>query len=62
MNRCRALLWAMTVLEFALLAGQAMTRQKSIKEQLVGAWTILTDDTVLPDGNKPNSVPIRMAS
>lgn len=43
---------AMTALGLALLPGSALAQQKSLKEQLVGTWTLVSLDTVLPDGKK----------
>jgi len=33
-----------------LLAGSSFAQQKSLKEQLVGAWTIVSGSSKLPDG------------
>jgi Lipocalin-like domain len=43
----------------AVLAGSgALAQQKAIKDQLVGAWTLLLDDGVRPDGTQvPNFGP-----
>jgi len=41
---------AMTAL--ALLAGPAASQQKSMKDQIVGAWEILLDDNVGADGTR----------
>jgi hypothetical protein len=35
-----------------LVASGALARQKSIKDQLVVAWTLLLDDGVKPDGTQ----------
>jgi hypothetical protein len=35
-----------------LVASGALAQQKSIKDQLVGAWTLLLDDGVKPDGTQ----------
>jgi len=39
------------VLGVALPAGHAVAQQKSLKEQLVGAWTVVSATTKLPDGS-----------
>ena len=52
MHRTQALL-AATVLGLILASGPAISQQKSLKDQLVGAWSLLIADNVLPDGNKP---------
>ncbi len=36
----------------ALLADKSATQQKSLKEQLVGTWTLVSADSVRNDGNK----------
>jgi hypothetical protein len=38
------------VLGGAILAGEVAAQQKSLKEQLVGAWTMVSATTKLPDG------------
>ena len=43
---------AMTALVMGLLPGSAVSQQKSLKEQLVGTWTIVSNDNVAPDGAK----------
>jgi len=45
-------LTAMTVLGLALLPGSAVAQQKTLKEQLVGAWTLASNDTTPPNGTK----------
>ena len=32
--------------------GGALAQQKTLKEQLVGAWTLVSNDTIAPDGTK----------
>ena len=39
-----------TALGLALLPGSAPAQQKSLKEQLVGAWTLVSSSTKMPDG------------
>jgi hypothetical protein len=41
---------AAAVFGLALVVGGASAQQKAIKDQLVGAWTLLLDDGVKPDG------------
>ena len=41
-----------TALGLALLPGSALAQQKSLKEQLAGTWTIVSNDNVAPDGTK----------
>ena len=45
-------LLAMIVIGSALLADTAAAQQKSIKEQIVGAWTFVSALDVYPDGRK----------
>jgi hypothetical protein len=45
-------LWAATVLSLALLSDAAVGQQKSLTEQLVGSWTIISNDNVGLDGVK----------
>jgi Lipocalin-like domain len=53
MNRHITLsLFALTALGLALLPSGAISQQKSLKEQLVGTWTIVSNDNVAPDGTK----------
>ena len=56
MHRTQAFL-AATVLGLILASGPAMSQQKSLTDQLVGAWSLLIADNVLPDGNKPTFGP-----
>jgi hypothetical protein len=53
-----------TAVGVALLPGSLLAQQKSLKEQLVGTWTIVSNDNVAPDGTKRQlfGVPIRKAS
>ena len=53
MNR-RATLAMTTALCLALglSASDALAQQKSLKEQLVGTWTLVSSDQVRPDGTK----------
>ena len=32
--------------------GGAVAQQKTLKEQLIGAWTLVSNDTIAPDGTK----------
>src|SRR5712691_10162572 len=43
-------IWAMAALGLAVLPGGAVAQQKSIKDQLVGTWTLLLADAVKADG------------
>ena len=43
---------AITVLGLALTSGSAVSQQKSLKEQLTGAWTLVSNDNVAPDGSR----------
>jgi len=43
---------AMMALGLALVPGTAVGQQKSLKEQLVGTWTLVSADNVAPDGTK----------
>jgi hypothetical protein len=54
MNRRTTLgLSTVTVLGLTLLIpSQAPAEEKSLKEQLVGAWTVVSSDNVAPDGSK----------
>jgi hypothetical protein len=42
---------AMTAVGLAFLSGSAVSQQ-TLKEQLVGTWTIVSNDNVAPDGTK----------
>src|SRR3954470_14973435 len=54
MNRRNTLALSTTALLCLGLAlpGAALAQQKSLKEQLTGTWTIVSNDNVAPDGNK----------
>ncbi len=53
MNRRKILsLCAILALGLALLSRSAVSQQKPLKEQLVGTWTIVSNDNVAPDGTK----------
>ncbi len=41
-----------TALGLALLPGSALAQQKSLKEQLVGTWTLVSVVNIRPDGTK----------
>ena len=43
---------ALLCLAVGLSAGDALAQQKSLKEQLVGTWTLVSSDQVRPDGSK----------
>src|SRR5205814_3146692 len=48
----RNILIAATLLGFALLPADAVAQQKSLKEQLVGAWTLVSMEITEKDGTK----------
>ena len=53
MNRRRIIgTFATAALAMPLLAGSAVSQQKLIKEQLVGAWSLVSFELVRPDGSK----------
>ncbi len=53
MNRRNILsLSAITMLGFALLPGTAVSQQKSLKEQLLGTWTLVSIEVVRPDSSR----------
>ena len=55
MNRLSALAAisvSLLILEAVLLVGDAVAQQKSSREQLVGAWTFVSADSVRNDGSK----------
>lgn len=47
-----ALLASMVAVGFALEAENALAQQKSLKEQLVGTWKLVSNDNVAPNGEK----------
>ena len=49
------LMSGMTLLAYAVLAGSAAAQQKTLKEQLVGAWTLVSEDLTAKDGTKRQS-------
>ena len=53
MNRRHILsLSVITAVGFALVPGSALAQQKPLKEQLVGTWTIVSNESVALDGTK----------
>lgn len=53
MNRRHILgLSVITALGLAVLPGSALAQQKSLKDQLVGTWSIVSSENVAPDGAK----------
>src|SRR5262245_32124132 len=53
MNRRHILgLSVLTAFGLALLLGNAPAQQGSLKEQLVGTWTVVSVDNMLPNGTK----------
>jgi Lipocalin-like domain len=51
-QRNKLRLAVITALGLSLLPGNAIAQQKSLKEQLTGAWMIVLCETVYPDGTK----------
>jgi hypothetical protein len=45
-------LLVMAALSFCLLSGGSVAQQRTLKEQLVGAWTLVSNDTTAKDGTK----------
>jgi hypothetical protein len=43
---------ALLCLAVTLSASDSLAQQKSLKEQLVGTWTLVSSDQILPDGSK----------
>lgn len=39
-------------LAFAFNAGSALAQQKTLKEQLVGTWTLVSAEIIVPDGTR----------
>jgi hypothetical protein len=53
MYRCNILtLFAITVLGLAMLPGNGLAQQKSLKDQLLGPWTLVSVTEVHQDGRK----------
>jgi len=46
----------MTVLGLAFVQSSAVSQQKSLKDQLVGAWTLVSREFTAPDGTKRQGV------
>src|SRR5215510_3121981 len=46
------MLSAVMVLGLTVLPGSTLAQQKTLKEQLVGAWTLVSFETTTPDGTK----------
>jgi Lipocalin-like domain len=45
----------MALIAFAMgivLVGDALAQQKTLKEQLVGTWTLVSNNNVAPDGTR----------
>jgi Lipocalin-like domain len=52
MNRRNVLsISVITALGLTFLPGSALAQQKSLKDQLVGTWTLVSSTTKLPDGS-----------
>jgi hypothetical protein len=43
---------AVTALGLAVMPGSAVSQQKSLKEQLVGTWTLVSQENAAPNGTK----------
>lgn len=43
---------ALAALGVALLPSGAISQQKSLKDQLIGTWTVISYDVIAPDGSK----------
>ena len=43
---------AIIVLALTVLPGSAISQQKSLKDQLIGAWTLVSQDEAAPDGTR----------
>jgi hypothetical protein len=52
MNRRTLTTIAMTALGLALLPGSVLAQQKSLKDQLVGTWTLVSQETTASNGTK----------
>jgi hypothetical protein len=46
------MLTGMALLSFALLPSGALSQQRSLKDQLVGTWTMVSQELTLPNGSK----------
>jgi Lipocalin-like domain len=46
------ILSAITTLGLAMLPGSALAQQKTLKDQLVGTWTLVSAETIEPNGTK----------
>jgi hypothetical protein len=53
MNRRNILnLTALTALSLAMASGSAAAQQKTLKEQLIGTWIAVSNESTAPDGKK----------
>jgi hypothetical protein len=55
MGKCIGTGFAIIVWALALLPGSAVSEQTSVKERLVGAWTLVSIDYVAPDGSRSST-------
>jgi hypothetical protein len=51
-NRNTLGVFTMAMLGLALLPGNAAAQQKTLKEQIVGAWTFVSSVNTRPDGRR----------
>jgi Lipocalin-like domain len=51
-RRTICMLTGMALLSFALLPSGALSQQRSVKDQLVGTWTVVSAEQTLPNGTK----------
>src|SRR5262245_28927772 len=55
MNRCNLVSLssiAVIAMGLSLLSSNALAQQKSLKEQLIGTWTLVSSETAAPNGTK----------
>jgi hypothetical protein len=51
-RRTICMLIGMALLSFALLPSGALSQQRSLKDELVGTWTVVSAEQTLPNGTK----------
>lgn len=53
MKRCNVIsLSAVMALGLVLLPGSAVSQKKTLRDQLIGSWTVVTWERTNPNGNK----------